>query len=106
PNQLPENDLSVIHSPDTPLKRPPLGFPVRPEDLVLTPEGGPVRIDKAYSWESPLASHGVMHMVIRNAVEGNPYPIDTLILFMANMAWNSSMNTSETQELLTARDEN
>jgi hypothetical protein len=24
-------------------------------------------IDKAYSWEAPLAAHGLMHMVIRNA---------------------------------------
>ena len=27
-----------------------------------------MRLDKAYSWESPLASHGMMHMVIANAV--------------------------------------
>ena len=37
-----------------------------------------------------------MHMVIANAWAGDPYPIDTLFLFMANMAWNSSMNTVET----------
>ena len=27
---------------------------------------------------------------------GDPYPIDTLFLYMANMGWNSSMNTAET----------
>ena len=56
-------------------------------------DGTPRRIDKAYSWEAPLAAHGLMHMVIRNAWAGDPYPIDTLFLFMANMGWNSAMNT-------------
>ena len=27
-----------------------------------------------------------MHMVIHNAWAGDPYPIDTLFLYMANMA--------------------
>ena len=31
-----------------------------------------------------------MHMVISNAAKGDPYRIDTLLLFMANMAWNSA----------------
>ncbi|MEZ5649503.1 MAG: molybdopterin oxidoreductase family protein [Burkholderiaceae bacterium] len=90
-------------APDKPLAKPPLGFPVRPEDLAVDENGNPLRIDKAYSWESPIAAHGMMHMVIRNAVAGDPYPIDTLMLFMANMAWNSSMNTADTQRMLTAR---
>ena len=47
----------------------------------------------------------MMHAVIKNAVEGDPYEIDTLILFMANMAWNSAMNTAETQGMLKAKDE-
>ena len=67
--------------------------------------GKPLRIDKAYSWESPLASHGMMHMVITNAVNRDPYPIDTLLLFMANMAWNSTMNTAEVREMLVSKDE-
>ena len=41
-----------------------------------------------------------MHMVITNAVNADPYSIDTLILFMANMAWNSTMNTSGVQDML------
>ena len=89
--------------PDTPLARPPLGFPLGPEDLALDAQGQPLRIDKAYSWESPLAAHGLMHMVIANAVAGDPYPIDTLMLFMANMAWNSAMNTMGTRALLAAK---
>ena len=105
PAILPENDPATIDAPDTPLGRPPLGFPVRPEDLAIDATGRPLRIDKAYSWESPIAAHGMMHMVISNAVAGDPYPIDTLILFMANMAWNSSMNTAGTQDMLRARDE-
>ena len=45
-----------------------------------------------------------MHTVIRNAWQGNPYPIDTLFMYMANMAWNSSMNTTETISMLTDTD--
>jgi anaerobic selenocysteine-containing dehydrogenase len=44
--------------------------------------------------------------VIANAVAGDPYPIDTLMLFMANMAWNSAMNTSGTREMLRSKDAN
>jgi anaerobic selenocysteine-containing dehydrogenase len=39
--------------------------------------------------------HGLMHNVITNAWRGDPYRIDTLLIFMANMAWNSTMNTSK-----------
>ena len=92
-------------APDTPLSSPPLGFPMGPEDLVVDANGEPLRIDKAYSWEAPIANHGMMHMVINNAVKGDPYPIDTLILFMANMSWNSSMNTAEVQDMLREKDE-
>ena len=88
-----------------PISGPPLGFPRGPEDLVIDAEGRPQRLDKAYSWEAPLAVHGMMHMVITNAVNGDPYPIDTLMLFMANMSWNSSMNTSNVMEMLRDRDE-
>ncbi len=92
-------------APNTPLKSPPLGFPMGPEDLAIDADGKPLRIDKAYSWEAPIAAHGLMHMVITNAVNADPYEIDTLILFMANMGWNSSMNTGEVQEMLRMKDE-
>jgi sulfite dehydrogenase (quinone) subunit SoeA len=105
PAQLPENDPAVIDAPDTPLTRLPLGFPTRPEDLAIDANGRPLRIDHAYSWDAPFAAHGAMQMVIANAVAGDPYPIDTLLLFMANMAWNSSMNTAGTQDMLRAKDE-
>ena len=103
---LPENDPAVIFAPNTPLNRPAYGYPTRPEELVIDAAGKLLRIDHAYSWESPLAAHGLMHMVIRHAVDRDPYPIDTLILFMANMAWNSSMNTSEVREMLARKDKN
>ena len=103
PAQLPENDAATINAPNKALSKTPLGFPVRPEDLAIDAQGRPLRLDKAYSWESPIAAHGMMHMVIRNAVEGDPYEIDTLMLFMANMAWNSAMNTAQTQDMLRAR---
>jgi len=46
-----------------------------------------------------------MHMVIANAYAGDPYRIDTLFLYMANMAWNSSMNTARVMEMLTDKGE-
>ncbi len=83
----------------------PLGFVCGPEDLLVDEDGTPIRIDKAYSWEAPLAAHGLMHTVIRNAWAGDPYRIDTLMMYMSNMAWNSSMNTVETIAMLTDSDE-
>jgi anaerobic selenocysteine-containing dehydrogenase len=46
-----------------------------------------------------------MHNVITNAWRGDPYPIDTLMIFMANMAWNSSMNTTEVRKMLSDKDD-
>ncbi len=92
--------------PDTPLDGMPLGWPADPDDLFVDDEGEPVRIDKAFSWEHPLAVHGLMHNVITNAWRGDPYKIDTLMIFMANMAWNSSMNTSEVRKMLNDKDDN
>ncbi len=104
PPQLPENDPNVMAAPNAPLTRPPLGFPTRPEELAVDANGKALRIDKAYSWEAPLAAHGAMHRVIANAVAGDPYPIDTLMLYMANMAWNSSMDTGAVQRMLKEKD--
>ncbi len=86
--------------PNTPLEGMPLGWPARPEHLFVDEQGEALRIDKAFSWEYPLAVHGLMHAVITNAWRGDPYPIDTLLLFMANMAWNSTMNTVEVRKML------
>ncbi len=91
--------------PNTPLDGMPLGWPAKPEDLFVDEQGEPVRLDKAFSWEYPLAVHGLMHNVITNAWRGDPYPIDTLLLFMANMAWNSTMNTSAVRQMLIDKDE-
>jgi len=90
--------------PNTPLGAAPLGFPARPEDLCVDANGQPIRIDKAFSWEHPLSAHGLMHNVITNAVHQDPYAIDTLMIFMANMAWNSTMNTTSIRALLNAKD--
>jgi anaerobic selenocysteine-containing dehydrogenase len=91
-------------TPGKPLDGPHLGYPRGPEDLAVDAAGRPKRIDKAFSWEAPLAAHGLMHTVIANAVRGDPYPIDVLFLYMANMAWNSSMNTPAAMEMLKAQD--
>jgi anaerobic selenocysteine-containing dehydrogenase len=87
-----------------PLPGPQLGFPTGPEDLLVDAAGTPQRIDKAYSWDAPFAAHGLMHTVIANAAAGDPYPIDVLFMYMANMGWNSSMNVPATIEHLTAKD--
>ncbi len=91
--------------PDAALDGPHLGFPMGPEDLLVEADGTPQRLDKAFSWENPLSVHGLMHMVISNAHAGDPYEIDTLFLYMANMAWNSSMNTGQTMGMLADTDE-
>ncbi len=83
----------------------PLGFVHSPEDLVVDADGQPRRIDHAFSWAYPLSAHGMMHTVIRNAWAGDPYRIDTLMMFMANMSWNSAMNTAQTMQWLTDKDE-
>jgi anaerobic selenocysteine-containing dehydrogenase len=92
--------------PGKPLDGMALGWPADPDDLFVDQDGTPVRIDKAFSWEYPLSVHGLMHNVITNAWRGDPYKIDTLLIFMANMAWNSTMNTVEVRKMLNDKDEN
>ena len=103
PNYRAFNAPEMIQ-PNTPLNSAPLGFPASPEELAINPDGSPIRIDHAFSWEHPLSAHGLMHNVITNAVKGDPYRIDTLLIFMANMAWNSSMNTMAVREMLNRKD--
>ena len=88
----------------SPLGGAPLGYVLGPEDLIIDADGAPQRIDKAYSWDAPMSAHGMMHMVISNAVAGDPYPVDVLFMYMANMAWNSSMNTRGVMDMLTETD--
>ena len=96
-----------VYMPGRPLDGPHLGFPQGPEHLALKlDDQSPARIDKAFTWENPMSAHGLMHMVIANAHAGDPYKIDTLMLYMANMSWNSSMNTGEVMEMLTRKDGN
>jgi len=100
PNARPPKGPDGVQ-PNTPLNGAPLGWVETPDDLFVDAAGQPVRLDKGFSWEHPLSAHGLMHNAITNAWRGDPYPIDTLLLFMANMAWNSSMNTSEVRKMLT-----
>jgi anaerobic selenocysteine-containing dehydrogenase len=92
-------------TPGKPLDGPHLGFVHGPDDLALKADGTAARIDKAFTWENPMSSHGLMHMVISNAHAGDPYKIDTLFMYMANMSWNSSMNTRGVIEMLTDKNE-
>ncbi|MDI6750916.1 MAG: molybdopterin oxidoreductase family protein [Rhodocyclaceae bacterium] len=91
--------------PNKPLDGMALGWPADPDDLFVDDQGNPVRIDKGFSWEYPLSVHGLMHNVITNAWRGDPYRIDTLLIFMANMAWNSTMNAVEVRKMLNDKDE-
>jgi anaerobic selenocysteine-containing dehydrogenase len=90
--------------PDEPLGGPHLGFPQEPADLLVDQNGKAQRIDRAFSWSAPFAAHGLMHMVIANAAKADPYPLDVLFLYMANMSWNSAMNTGDTLKYLTEKD--
>ncbi|MEH6547204.1 MAG: molybdopterin oxidoreductase family protein [Sneathiella sp.] len=91
--------------PNQPLAGPHLGYPRGPEDLLIEEDGSPQRIDKAFSWENPMSVHGLMHTVIANAYHGDPYPIEVLFMYMANMAWNSSMNTKGMMDMLSEKKE-
>jgi len=91
--------------PNSVLQGMPLGWPADPDDLFVDDNGEPLRIDKAFSWEYPLSVHGLMHNAITNAWRGDPYPIDTLLIFMSNMAWNSTMNTPGVRQMLADKDE-
>ena len=99
PNARPPKGPQAV-KPNTPLDGAPLGWPESPDDLFVDDAGQPVRLDKGFSWEHPLSAHGLMHNAITNAWRGDPYPIDTMLIFMANMAWNSTMNTSRVREML------
>jgi anaerobic selenocysteine-containing dehydrogenase len=104
PGARPVGKPEQIHA-GSPLPGMHLGFVHGPEDLLVDAEGRPPRLDKAFSWDAPIAAHGLMHLVITNAAMGDPYPIDVLFMYMANMAWNSSMNIGATLDYLTAKNE-
>ncbi len=93
------------HDPDGALSAAVLGFPSSPADLLVDDEGEALRLDRAFSWEAPLGIHGLMHMAIAEAHAGGGDKIDTLFLYMSNMAWNSAMNPGETMRMLTDHDQ-
>jgi anaerobic selenocysteine-containing dehydrogenase len=101
----PANRPGKQRGADGRLDAPPLGFIHGPEDLLVDADGQPRRIDHAYSWKYPLAVHGMLHTVLRNAWAQDPTPVDVLFMFMANMSWNSAMNTRDTLRFLTDKDE-
>jgi anaerobic selenocysteine-containing dehydrogenase len=102
PNFRAFNSPDMIR-PNTPLNAAPLGFPAHPDELAIEADGTPMRIDHAFSWEAPLSAHGLMHAVIANATRHDPYRLDTLLVFMSNMAWNSTMNVARTRAMLNRR---
>ncbi len=82
----------------------PLGFVRGPEDLLVDDAGEALRLDRAFSWDAPLGLHGLMHMVLAEASAADRYPIDTLFVFMANMAWNTAMNPADAIRMLSECD--
>lgn len=102
PTQRPAGKIGDV-KPGKPMPGAPLGFVTSPVDLLVDRNGDALRIDKAYSWEAPFSAHGLMHMVIHNAANQTPYDVDLLFLYMANMAWNSSMDIPETLNNLTKK---
>ncbi len=100
----PGNRPGKTRRADGSLDAGPLGYVHTPADLLVDDAGEPRRIDKAFSWEHPFAAHGLLQNVIANAAAGDPCRIDTLFLFMANMGWNSAMDTGRTRQLLCERD--
>ena len=104
PGLLPHGKTDEVIAGE-PLGGPHLGFPHRPAHLLLDGDD-PVRVDKGFSWDAPMSAHGLMHMVINNAAKKDPYAIDVLFMYMANMAWNSSMNVPGTLDALTATESN
>jgi sulfite dehydrogenase (quinone) subunit SoeA len=92
-----------VRNADGSLTGAPLGFPKGPEDLLVDEAGEPLRLDRAYSWEAPLAAHGMMHLAIGEAHAQTHQKIDTLLIYMANVAWNSAMNPGEAMRMLTDR---
>ncbi|HUB49256.1 MAG TPA: molybdopterin oxidoreductase family protein, partial [Acetobacteraceae bacterium] len=90
---------------DGSLATPPLGFPHGPEDLLVDEAGEALRVDRAFSWQAPIAIHGLMHMAIAESHAQDRQKIDTLFLFMSNVAWNSAMNPGDATRMLTDRNE-
>ena len=48
--------------------------------------GEALRLDRAFSWEAPLGIHGLMHLTLGQAHAADRHPIDTLVIFMSNLA--------------------
>src|SRR5262245_14593485 len=87
------------------LTAPPLGSPQGPEDLLVDDAGEALRLDRAFSWDAPIALHGLMHMAIAEAHARDSQKIDTLLIYMSNIAWNSAMNPNDAMRMLTDRNE-
>ena len=103
PNYRAFNSPEMIQ-PNTPLNAAPLGFPANPEELAINPDGSPIRIDHAFSWEHPLSAHGLMHNVITNAVTRRPVPHRHAADLHGQHGLELSMNTMAVREMLNRKD--
>ena len=90
--------------PNTMLPGMALGFPQGPQDLLLEDDGTPIRIDKAFTWDAPLAAHGMMGTWSSPMPGPAIHARSTHCSCMANMAWNSSMNPGDSMRMLADKD--
>ena len=91
--------------PNTPLPGPPLGLRHRrPKTCWSMPRERRSASTRPIAGMRRLAAHGMMHMVITNAAKKDPYGIDVLFMYMANMSWNSAMNVPDTIKYLTQKE--
>jgi anaerobic selenocysteine-containing dehydrogenase len=85
--------------------RPASGLPRGPEDLLLEADGGRRSAStRPFPGMRRCRRTADAHGDLQRAC-GDPYGIDVLFMYMANMAWNSSMNTPAVMEMLTDKDE-
>lgn len=85
--------------------RPFDGLAHAPEELAINVEGDPLRIDKTGSWEGPLGEPGALHSVVHNALAGDPYPLDVLMVNGINLAWTAAQDLAAVQQGLRQKDE-
>ena len=87
-----------------PLPGPQLGFPTGPEDLLVDADGHAAAHRQGLQLGCAVLRARADAHGDRQRGAGDPYPIDMLFMYMANMSWNSSMNTGATLEHLTDKD--
>ena len=61
-----------------------------PDQLVVDENGRPLLIDRAYSWDAPMALHRIYTAVNYDAGVQFPYRLEMLLWFITNPYWDNS----------------